>query len=262
MHFKDGIIFGSVLACGLVLSSAAFACSTDGWNGGVVGLSTTLFVDSPPSFPRYSEFCGMNVTGTGSVRDLSPNHDRIRARFYVFSQLTGTGDAVLFRAYADEGDATPLFEVRRNDGNLVFDASDAGGGSQSVASPSGWVAVEFDWDSVGNTFDIWVNADASVATATASTTAGSGTVSSVRLGLVAGLGGFSGNAVFDAYEAHSTTAVGRLLAGDANGNEVNDIADVLAVGGELNGTLAVGQPDCNEDGAIGIADVLCVGGKL
>jgi hypothetical protein len=147
MHFKDGIIFGSVLACGLVFNSAAFACSTDGWNGGVIGLDSTLFVDSPPSFPRYSEFCGMNVTGTGSVRDLSPNHDRIRVRFYYLSQLTGgSGDAVLFRAYANESDGSPLFEIRRNDGNLVFDATDATGGSTSFASPSGWVAIEIDWD--------------------------------------------------------------------------------------------------------------------
>ncbi|HMB61005.1 MAG TPA: hypothetical protein VKN35_13925 [Xanthomonadales bacterium] len=263
MNFKDGVIFGSVLACGMIFGSTAFACSTDGWNGGVIGLDTTLFVGSPvgtsPAFPRYSEFCAMQVTGDGSVRDLSPDHDRIRARFYVLSNLSGTGNAVLFRAYADETDTTTLFEIRRNDGNLVFDTSAAGGASTSVASPGGWVAIEFDWDSVGGTMNFWVNADPSGAV-TGSVASGSGTVSSARLGLVGGLGGFSGNAIFDAYEAHSTTPVGLLLVGDANGNGTVNSTDVSAVliETEIGGALAPGQPDCNANGVVNSTDVSCV----
>ena len=265
MNFKDGVIFGSLLACGIAFGSSAFACSTDGWNGGVVGLSTTLTVNSPPVFPRYSEFCAMRVTGDGSVRDLSPDHERIRARFYVFSSLTGSGDAVLFRAYGDESDGSPLFEIRQTNGNLVFDAdgsgTGAGGADGSTPLPSGWVSIEFDWQS-GGTMGVWVNSDASVvATPPLEVTgASTGAVDSIRLGLVGGLAGFSGNAVFDAYEAHSTTPVGLLLVGDANGNGTVNSTDVSAalIETEIGGNLAPGQPDCNSNGVVNSTDVSCI----
>lgn len=266
MKYKDSVIFGCLLMCGLGASPLAQACSTDGWLGGVTGLNTTLFVGSPNSSPpnatpRFSELCGMRVTGTGSVRDLSPDHTRIRVRFYVLSQLAGTGETVLFRAYANETDTGSLFEIRRDGTNLEFDTTAAGGGSTSVAAPTGWLAIEFDWQS-GGSMSIWVNADANTAPTTATVAAGTGTVDSARLGLIAGLGGFTGAGVFDAYEAHSTTPVGLLLNGDANDSGTITIADVTRIGSELNGSLSPGQPDCNRSGGVTIADVTCIGGLL
>ena len=268
MKFKDGVIFGCLLLCGFGASPLAQACTTDGWLGGVTGLSTTLFVGQPNSSPpnntpRFSELCAMRITGTGSVRDLSPDHSRLRARFYVlFSQLAGSGTAVLLRAYPNESDTTPLFEIRRNNGNLIADTTGAGGGASTpFAAPTGWVAIEFDWQS-GGTMNVWVNANAATAPASFTVASGTGTVSSVRMGAVAGLGGFTGALVFDAYEAHSTTAVGLLLNGDANDSGSITIADVTRIGSELNGTLSPGQPDCNRSGGVTIADVTCIGGLL
>ena len=264
MKFMDGVIFGCLLLCGLGASPLAQACTTDGWSD-VTGLSTTLFVgqpnsSSPNTTPRYSELCAMRLTGTGSVRDLSPDHTRLRARFYVlFSQLTNaTGTAVLLRAYPNETDTSPLFEITRNNGNLVFNTTAAGGGSVNFAAPTGWVAIEFDWQS-GGTMNIWVNANAATAAASTSVASGTGTISSVRLGAIAGLGGFTGALAFDAYEAHSTTAVGLLLAGDANNDVEINVFDFGTVRNEILGnSLGAGQPDCNRDGDINVFDFGCV----
>ena len=268
MKYTDGVIVGCLLLCGFGASPLAQACTTDGWSD-VTGLSTTLFVGQPSgtpnTMPRFSELCAMRVTGTGSVRDLTPDHTRIRARFYVlFSQLTNaTGTAVLLRAYPNETDSSPLFEIRRTDGNLIADTTGAGGAASTppFAAPTGWVAIEFDWQS-GGTMSVWVNANAATAPASFTVASGTGTVSSVRMGAIAGLGGFTGSLVFDAYEAHSTTAVGLLLNGDANDSGTISITDVTRIGAELNGSLSPGQPDCNRSGGVTIADVTCIGGLL
>ena len=109
---------------------------------------------------------------------------------------------------------------------------------------------------------VWVNSDASVvATPPLEVTgASTGAVDSIRLGLVGGLAGFSGNAVFDAYEAHSTTPVGLLLVGDANGNGTVNSTDVSAalIETEIGGNLAPGQPDCNSNGVVNSTDVSCI----
>jgi hypothetical protein len=205
----------------------------------------------------------LNVTGVGSVRDLSPEHTRIRARFYVLTKstsaggLTGaTGTAVLLRAYSDETDTAALFEIKRVDGNLVFDTTGDGDTPAAVAAVNGWTAIEFDWESGGD-MDIWVNAPSSGAP-TATVGAGTGTVKSVRLGLIS-LSGFGGNVVFDAYEAHSTTPVGLLLDGDSNNSGTVNSGDTVSIVNEfLGGILAAGTPDCNRDGKVNSGDTVCI----
>jgi hypothetical protein len=77
------------------------------------------------------------------------------------------------------------------------------------------------------------------------------------------MGGFTGEITFDAYEAHRTTNVGALLAGDANSDDSINILDLgnvrieLLNPGDVN-SLAIGQPDCNIDGNVNILDVGCV----
>jgi hypothetical protein len=258
MKFKDGIIFAVVFACGVGMASAANACSTASWSDSTGAIAA----GSPTAVPRFSQLCALNVTGSGSVRDLTPDHTRIRARFYVLSKLVGSGNVVLFRAYGSENDTVPLFEIRRNGANLQFDTTAAGGASVNFTAPAGWTAIEFDWTSTGN-MDIWVNAASTGGTST-TVAAGTGTVKSVRLGLVTGLDTYSGSVVFDAYEAHSTTPVGLLLLGDANGGGTITSTDATRVLNEISvgGTLSTGQPDCNLGGSMSSADATCILGKI
>jgi len=258
MNFKDGVIFVGMLACGLGMASAANACSTSLWSDS----SGAITAGSPTTVPRFSQLCALSVTGTGSVRDLSPDHTRLRARFYVLSKLVGTGNVVLFRAYANETDTGSLFEIRRNGANLQFDTTGAGGASVNFTAPTGWTAIEFDWTS-GGTMNIWVNVPSSGSTLT-TVAAGTGTVKSIRLGLITGLDTYTGSVVFDAYEAHSTTPVGLLLLGDANGGGTLTSADATRVLNEISigGTLSTGQPDCNLGGTITSADATCILNKL
>jgi len=263
MKFKDGVIFVGALVFGLGMASAANACSTALWSDS----TGSIAAGSPSTNPRFAQLCALKVTGDGSVRDLSPDHTRIRARFYVLTKstdavnvggLTGaTGTAVLLRAYADETDTATIFEIKRVDGNLVFDTTGDGGTPATVLAVNGWTAVEFDWQSGGN-MSIWVNKDPALA-ATATVGAGTGTVKSVRLGLIGGLTGFTGNVVFDAYEAHSTTPVGLLLDGDSNNSGSVNSGDTVGVVNEyLGGILAVGTPDCNRDGKVNSGDTVCI----
>jgi hypothetical protein len=239
----------------------AEACSTDGWAGGTSNIPANGQAASPPGVSRYSEFCALAITGQAHVQsNFAVNESQYRARFYVLDSLTGAGTVDIFEAYSDEGGASALFKISFNGSQFTFDATDAGGGSTTIASVNGWNVIEFDWNSGGN-FALWVNADATADAATGTIASGSGTVESVRLGAP---NGFSqtGRLNFDAFESHRTTPVGNLLVGDGNGNGSLTIADVITIGNELNGTLAAGQPDCNQNGSITIADVICAGNKL
>lgn len=253
-HAKNAV-FGVVCLVGLGYASIANACSTDAWLGGAVGGAA----DSPPTIPRYSEFCGFQLDNVqGHVQDNNASDTRYRARFYVLDGLTGAGAIDIFEAYAADNATGPLFKVTFNGSQFTFDATSAGGGSASVASVNGWNLVEFDWDSGSNTFSYWVNADATADPANGDVIAGTGTVEAVRMGAPNGFDPQTGKLTFDAFESRRTTAVGALLVGDANGNGSVTVADVVAVLNELNGTLQVGQPDCNENGSVTVADAVCL----
>lgn len=255
MSNMERVIFGCLLTLGFV--PAALACSTGAWSS----TSGATAVGSPPTVTRVSEFCGLKLTGTGHVQDNSPQTSTITARFYVLPQFSGTGNANLLTAYSNDTATTPLFTVNFNGTQFVFNASGAGGGSGNAAAAAGWNLIEVAFNS-GGTFSFWVNKDATSEAASGSFASGTGTVQAVRLGLPGGFGGFTGSVSYDAYESHVSTPVGPLLIGDANGANGITIADVIAVGNELNGTLAGGQPDCNNSGSVTIADVICVGNKL
>jgi hypothetical protein len=253
----ERVIFGCLMVFGFL--PRAMACTTDSWNGGASGLVTA---NSPPSVARVSEFCGLRLTGTGHVQDNNPDaHTQFIARFYVLPQLSGSGQADLFIAYANETPSSPLFDVSFNGSNFVFDASGAGGGSASAPAQAGWNLVEVDYNSPANTFSFWVNANATVDPATGSFASGSGAVEAVRLGLPNGLGGFSGGSVsFDVYESHASTPVGpQPFIGDANGSETINVFDMVSQQNEILGNaLAPGQPDCNLNGSVNIFDMVCV----
>ena len=86
-----------------------------------------------------------------------------------------------------------------------------------------------------------------------------GTVEAVQLGAPNGMGGLTGEITFDAYEAHRTTNVGALLAGDANDDgNVNSGDTVGIINENLGDILAQGQPDCNGDGNVNSGDTVCI----
>ena len=252
----DRALFGSVILLGLGLGVNAEACSTDGWAGGASG---SYVADSPPAIARYSELCALSVTDTAHVQSNFASDTRYRARFYVLDSLTGAGTVDIFEAYSDESGASPLFKISFDGSQFTFDATDASGGSTTIASKNGWNLIEFDWNSGGN-FDLWVNADAATDAASGTVAAGSGTVESVRLGAP---NGFSqtGRLNFDAFESHRTTPVRPLLVGDANGNQSVNIFDMIGIQNEILNpatNLAAGQPDCNENGSVNVFDMICV----
>ncbi|MDZ4730820.1 MAG: hypothetical protein SH820_12860 [Xanthomonadales bacterium] len=196
------------------------------------------------------------------MQDNSPTaHTTFITRFYVRPQLTGGAQADLFIAYSAETPSGQLLKVSYDGANLDFHAAGAGVLGTAPAEAGKWYLVEVKYVSAGNT-TFWVNTDANTVAATGTYTSATGGVEAVRLGLPNGLGGHTGYVNFDAYESHSTTAVGPLLIGDSNGNGSITIADATNAIGELNGTLAVGQPDCNSSGVVTIADATCVIGKI
>lgn len=258
MRNMDYTLFGGIILLGLGFAMDAQACSTAAWVG-TSGIPPNAVAGSPPAVSRYSEFCALAVTSQAHVQDDNASDTRYRARFYVLDGLTGAGTVDVFEAYSDEAATNALFKVSFNGSQFTFDATDAGGTSTTFASVNGWNLVEFDWDSVAGDFDFWVNADAATAPASGSVDSGTGTVDAVRLGAPNGFAPQTGKLTFDAFESHRTTAVGPLLACDAQGDVDIDINDVLAVVDEVFGNpsiLAGGQPDCDRNGTVNINDAL------
>ncbi len=246
---------------------SGFACSMAQWSstsGAVVAESPLAPAPANSNPSRLSQACGLRATNTGHVQDNSPSaHTTFIARFYVRPQLTGGSEADLFVAYSAEGSPPTgqLLKVTYSGTQLKFYAAGAGVLGSAAADAGKWHLVEIKYVSAGNT-TFWVDTDAKTVAATGTFASATGGVEAVRLGLPNGLGGHTGYANFDSYESHSTTPVGPLLIGDSNGSGAISIADATNAIGELNGTLAAGQPDCNSSGVVTIADATCIIGKI
>jgi hypothetical protein len=270
--YMDRVLLGSLI---LLLPVSGFACSTAEWDS-TSGLGTTIFVAGPttPFAPpqtapltRVSEFCAMRATDTGHVQDNSPSaHTKFIARFYVRPQLSGSGQVDLFLAYDNDTPGAHLFKVSYDGANLDFHAAGTTVVGTAPAAVNAWHLVEIEYNADG-TSKFWVNANAAATptpaapTGTFSTVASSG-VQSVRLGLPNGRAGYTGSASFDGYESHSTTAVGSLLIGDANGIGGITTGDYAAVQRDILGTLQAGQPDCNLSGEVTTGDYRCIQQKI
>ncbi len=271
MKNMDRVIFGSVLLIGLGFGLNAQACSSDNWDD-----DPNTTVGSPfgtaDVINRFSELCAMQVDDQGAPGYVQSNgttipDDRYIGRFYVFPNVSGSGDVDILVAYSDDLAAPEdeLFAISFDGTHFNFDAGGATGGSDSWEAESGWNLVEFEFNSDG-TFNYWVNAawnfdTLSYAAPSGSFDSGTGGVQAVRLGTPNGMAGQSGSYSFDAFEAHRSTNVGALIACDADdsGNPDINVNDILAVIDERFGsppTLAQGQPDCNFDGEINLNDIL------
>jgi len=270
MKNMERVIFGSILLIGLGFSLQTQACTTTGWadSSNIPGSGEA---GSPTTVSRYSEFCALEVTGTSYVQSNAASDTRYIGRFYFLPKTSGAGTVDILIAYSDQAVTditTDLFTISYNGTEFKFDATEAGGGFASAAASSGWNLVEFEYDSDSGDFNYWVNVAwdfnaLSYAAPTGTFASGTGTVEAVQLGAPNGMGGFTGEITFDAYEAHRTTSVGALLAGDANGDSAINILDLGTVRIELLNpgvleSLAPGTPDCNSDGNINILDVGCV----
>jgi len=271
MKNMDRVIVGSLLVLGLGLSLGAHACTTDGWLGGTNGIPANGDAGSPLTVSRYSELCALAITDTSWVQSDLASDKQYIGRFYVYPDLTGSGLVDLLVAYSDEGGASPLFKISYNGSQFVFDTDGAGGGTDNADADDGWNLIEFEYDADNGNFNYWVNetwgfaSEAYVTGPTSNITFPTSTVKveSVRLGAPNGMDSFAGTITYDAFEAHRTTAVGALRAGDANSDDVINILDLGKVRLELlnpgiEASLAEGTPDCNNDGSINILDVGCV----
>jgi hypothetical protein len=266
MKNMERVIFGSILLIGLGFSLQTQACTTTGWLGGTSNIPANGDVGSPTAVSRYSEFCALAVTGTSYVQSNKASDTRYFGRFYFLPKTSGTGTVDILIAYSDQvvtNDTTDLFTISYDGTNFTFDAREAGGQMESTAASSGWNLVEFEYDSDSNTFNYWVNEawdfdGLSYAAPTGTFDSGAGTVEAVQMGAPNGMGGDTGTITFDAYEAHRTTNVGALLAGDAKGDDAINIFDIVFMRNEIlaNG-LASGQPDCTLDGKVNIFDIVC-----
>ena len=252
----------TILAAGfLTLGMAAQACTLGAWdtNG-----STALAGGPDPVetnvFARYSGLCAMQTAGAtpavlnngaaGATSGPAGEASMI-ARFY-FKADGNTG--TLFQTYLEDAATNVLYTVAFDGTNVTVTPTAGGAATSTAVGPTNWHSVEVSWANNGGAINVWVDSDATTAAADASTTSAvtADTISAVVLGGAAGI-------TFDAYESRRSTAIGRLLPGDANGDAAINVSDATAVVNEAFGTaFNSGQPDCNEDGAVNVSDATCV----
>jgi len=246
-------------ACLLFASQAALACTTDNWTGGTSGgvlASGPAGPDGNPQIARYSGVCAMQTAEdtAGWVQDNSPGGiDRIVARFYVLNNLTGSS-AQIYRGFSTESGSGSLFTVRlaADGGVRLIDNT-----TQQEVSQSGstkWLSVEIDWSRGPNgSISLSVNGQDPEELINIGNSAAA-PLQAVRLG---NLNGAAGILNFDAYESRRSTAVGRLLACDAQGDGAINVLDALAVINEINDAgFGTGQPDCDDNGSVNVLDAL------
>lgn len=250
----------------LAAGSFAQACTLGAWLAGSAGDAIAGGpAQAEGGLSRYSGECAMQATD-GYVQDNSPSDEgEMITRFYFLPEATN-GTATIYETYstkelAIDAAGTPVYRViyDATADTIVVDATPAGGGTTTpidVSGSAGWISIEIQWESGGTMF-VWVNADAtSAAVATAQATAGTALINASRLGPQNVTGTVS--LIFDDVEIRRTTAVGLLLAGDANNDGSVNSGDIVAIILEFFGQqLATGTPDCNEDGNVNSGDIVC-----
>lgn len=260
----------ATLVIGFTLGGTALACSTDGWDAesGMVAVGQPFGAVGPDinGVARFEEFCGLVATDTGHVQTNSPEHQRVRARLYVWPNLAldvrgASVAADVIVLFSDEGGASPLAAISWNDGFWELDATANGGGFASTPATPGWTPLEMDWDPATSMVHLWVGTDATTELATISVASGpAATAQSARVGLPNGLGSHTGEVYVDSVEMHNETGVGLLNHCDANGDADVNVNDAVAVIDEVfQVALAPGMPDCDlSGGTINVNDAVAV----
>ena len=262
------LLAGALLAA--LPMGGALACTTSAWTNGA---TTTAEAGSPAQgVARYSGECGLSAgAGEFVVSEHPTNETTFRARFYVFT--SAAGNTTVFDAL-DAGSSS-VISVQYLPGSDAFSFTIPG---STVANVTGieenkWYGVEV-FRQVGAPAQVAVRGggpaggsadpatpkvDASV-TGTGNAT-GNG-VDTARLGSISG-----GAVVVDEFEStrSTTTPIGFLTRGDANGDASCDAADISITGAEVFDVLfgsatvdyASAQPDCTENGVVDADDMTC-----
>ena len=248
------------LAASLLVGGIAStqACSLGAWDDNA---SSTSLAGGPADpinvFARYQGLCAMQTAGaTPQVLNNGINgatsgpagEASMIARFYF---LPGAATGPIFTTYSDDAATTAIYTVSYDGTNVTV--TPAGGTAVNVpVGPTNWHSVEVKWANNGGAIDVWVDSDATVDPADASTTSAA-TADTIQAGILGGTAGM----IFDAYESRRTTSVGRLVVGDASGDGSVDISDVTNIVDDVFGTPSTGTPDCDENGVVDISDVTC-----
>lgn len=259
----------SLLATALMVAlplTGAMACTITAWNG-TPSATAPAAAGPGAGTARYSGACALSATTGQFVTDNFPGAEGIyRARFYVLTSAV-TATSTIFRAStADNNGGSPVLRVDLGTGGtaLSFFQNGAQVGSNITGLTAGrWYSVELMYKTGSpGSFSATVAGNVSFTGSVPVTPiTASNTVGSAQLGFISGTGTVMR---FDAFEStrSADTAIGRLCRGDANGSVTLTPADRATVTSELAGTLATGQPDCNEDGLITPADRACITTRL
>jgi len=256
------------LAASLLVGGIAStqACSLGAWDDNA---SSTSLAGGPAEagaleFARYHGLCSMQTAGAtpqvlnngvGGATSGPGGEASMIARFY-FLPGAGTGD--IFTTYSDDVATTAVYTVSYAGGNVTVTPSGAGAGgpvSVAVDGTKSWHSVEVSWANNGGAINVWVDTDATADPLDATTTSAT-TTDTIEAGILGGTAGM----IFDAYESRRTTAVGRFLPGDTDGDDDVDILDVQSGIDEFLGvSFSSGVVNCDEDDDLraDINDIQC-----
>src|SRR5690606_158724 len=127
-------------------------------------------------------------------------------------------------------------------GQFQFSANGASGNVSGIQADK-WYSIEFAYDA-GNSFSADVaGANGFSASAGISGSPAAGNIESARLGWISGSG--SGNLNTDEFESTRGVAIGRLYAGDANGDLMCDANDLSMTVSEVLSLLTAGSNFAN-----------------
>jgi len=256
----------------LAFSSTASACTTGAWSS-VTGAPTAA---EPSAVKRYSGACGMQpeLAGSSFVTDNSPNgttdgtSNPYRARFYVYTGVNGNSPVVFSATDSDGGAGATAVSISRTTsgfsftipGTTVANFVESGG---ATVFNNKWYGIEIFYQN-GQSFTATVrgaNAPTATVLTSAGNVSGGPAVGSASLGVINAAASTTAMS-FDDFEStrSAASAIGFRCRGDANdsGGAINVFDTVAIVAERVNGTLAPGMPDCNEDGSINVFDTACV----
>lgn len=250
----------SLAALGLLAgASIANACQLTAWTSANGGIASGGPLEATNQ-PRYSGLCAAQASATGDfvLTNAPADETTIIQRFYF--RAVGAGNATIYQLYSDDAGTTPVATVTYDGTNVTVTANDGGTSASAPAAVGQWNSVEFSFNQNADGF-LWVNSDATTDPADGTFTSGAAsTVASAALGGI-DMGGFTTLGV-DALVTRRSSAIGRLLLGDSNGNGSLSVADaVTALNEALNAasaSLNTGQPDFNEDGNITVGDAVAI----
>lgn len=246
----------------LAVPAHAQDCSLAGWTE---SQPQAVSIGGPPAIARYSGQCAIQVTAAG--RYLSATHPNAEptyyARFYYYTGARAGGAIDIFQGR--DGAALPIrveHEAIGSINRLRFSSSGSSALRTADVQVNKWYAIELAWTTGSGNGALGITVTgAGVSTPIAvSPITGLNNptqrIREIRMGWITA--GGSGAINFDAFEARRDAPPGRLCRGDANGNEMITSTDSVVILNEsVHGTIAFGQPDCNENGIVTSADAIC-----